>query len=299
METDSKAFEILIIEDNPGDLILAEEFLTEQKVAFKLTQARTFREARQILLAGIAGFDVILLDLSLPDKMGLPLIQEMIAISFSIPIIVLTGFADISFSVKSLSMGISDYLLKDDLSSSMLYKSIIYSIERKKSILALEASEKKYSELFNLIPLPTYVLELDSSQFLDVNEAFLISYGYSRAEILSMNLDAILPPEEKNNHSGKLRHIKKSREIIYVDIQSNLIKYKEKNAEMAFANDITDRLNYISSMEYQNEKLRAKSWTQSHVFRAPLSRIIGLIPIFRLKDYCHNKFMFLKANGQK
>src|SRR6202000_1221748 len=95
-------------------------------------------------------FDVILLDLPLPDKTGLPLINEVVTLSPGIPVIVLTGYTDIAFSVKSLALGIADYLLKDELTTMMLYKSIIYSTERKKVMLALEESEKKYGDLFHL-----------------------------------------------------------------------------------------------------------------------------------------------------
>ncbi len=58
------------------------------------------------------------------------------------PIIILTGYADIDFSIQSISRGISDYILKDDLNANMLYKSIIYTIERKKSFLLIEELEK-------------------------------------------------------------------------------------------------------------------------------------------------------------
>jgi signal transduction histidine kinase len=59
------------------------------------------------------------------------------------PVIVLTGYDDSDFGLKSLSLGISDYLLKDELTSLTLYKSIVYSSERKKITSALEVSEKR------------------------------------------------------------------------------------------------------------------------------------------------------------
>ena len=69
------------------------------------------------------------------DKNGLDLIIEVQKISKQIPIIVLTGYSDESFATTSLALGISDYLLKDDLNSTTLYKSIIYNIERNKTSL--------------------------------------------------------------------------------------------------------------------------------------------------------------------
>ena len=134
---------IFIIEDNPGDFALVEEFILEQIEAPIITHALNYRAASEILTTQVTPFDIILLDLSLPDKTGLPLIREIVEISGAAPVIVLTGYADFEFGVKSLSLGVSDYILKDELTSLMLYKSIVYSIERKKTISALEVSEKR------------------------------------------------------------------------------------------------------------------------------------------------------------
>jgi signal transduction histidine kinase len=134
---------ILVIEDNPGDFALVEEFLLEQIEAPVISHAIDYKAARDILLAPNASFDIILLDLSLPDKTGLPLIQEIVEMSLNTPVIVLTGYADLTFGVKSLSLGVSDYILKDELTALSLYKSIVYSSERKRIILALETSEKR------------------------------------------------------------------------------------------------------------------------------------------------------------
>jgi signal transduction histidine kinase len=71
------------------------------------------------------------------------LIQEIVEISLNAPVIVLTGYTDFEFGVKSLSSGASDYILKDELTSLSLYKSIVYSMERKRIISDLEISEKR------------------------------------------------------------------------------------------------------------------------------------------------------------
>jgi signal transduction histidine kinase len=136
-------YNILVIEDNPGDFALVEEFLLEQIESPQISQARNYAEARSILAEQLDSFDVVLLDLSLPDKTGIPLIEDILAIASNAAVIVLTGYSDLSFGVKSLSMGISDYILKDELSSLSLYKSLVYAIERRKIITALEESEKR------------------------------------------------------------------------------------------------------------------------------------------------------------
>src|SRR5580658_1159580 len=131
MTKDKKPHRILIIEDNLGDLTIVEDLLTEQILNLEIVHAGNFKQASKIL-STYAVFDVILLDLTLPDKHGQDLILEMLHIASSCPIIILTGYGDIDFSVRSISQGISDYLIKDDLNVAILYKSITYSIERKK-----------------------------------------------------------------------------------------------------------------------------------------------------------------------
>ena len=299
MAVDKREYKILIIEDNPGDFALVEDFLFEQIVAPELVQATCCLMAKEILT--VNKFDVVLLDLSLPDKTGQSLIKEIIDASNNTPVIVLTGYTDFSFGVKSLSMGVSDYLLKDDLSATTLYKSIIYSIERKKNITDLEQSEKRYSDLFNLSPMPMWVVDLKTLKFLNVNNATVANYGFSREEFLSMGLKDIRPVEEipnmeKGLAEGRLHpnepvqrvmiHRKKNGRLMNVEIQIAPVQYKGSSANVVIANDVTERFKYIKAIEAQNEKLKEISWIQSHIVRAPLSRILGLIPL--ITSLCEN-----------
>ncbi|MBK5273159.1 MAG: response regulator, partial [Bacteroidia bacterium] len=193
MLRDKKPYRILVIEDNPGDIIIVEDFLMEQINDPVIEQAGNFKQAREILSVKDYLFDVILLDLSLPDKSGEKLVTDMLQIAPLCPIIILTGFADINFSIKSISLGIIDYLLKDDLNATTLYKSIIYAIERKKTILQLERAEKKASDLFHLSPQPMWLYDTETFRFVEVNKAAIDKYGYSEEEFLNIitkDLDA-------------------------------------------------------------------------------------------------------------
>jgi len=134
-------YKVLVVEDNPGDFLLVEELIAEKMVA-AVSQATTFRQARELIEAGNT-YNMVLLDLSLPDRTGEQLIADMVELCGDMPVIVLTGYVDFDFGVRSLAMGVADYLLKDELTGMSLYKSMTYSIERKKIILALESSEKR------------------------------------------------------------------------------------------------------------------------------------------------------------
>ncbi|TFF40352.1 PAS domain S-box protein [Mucilaginibacter psychrotolerans] len=155
-------------------------------------------------------------------------------------------------------------------------------------------SEKRYSELFHSSPLPKMVFAKDTLMFLDVNNSALAHYGYSRDEFLSMTIKDIRPPEDvpalqaileergkssRFNLPGTIRHKKKTGEIIFVEIKSNDIDYRGIDARVIVANDVTERLHYVEAIEQQNEKLKEISWMQSHIIRAPLARIMGLLPL--------------------
>lgn len=141
-------YHVLVVEDNPGDFMLVKELISEQAAAPIIRQAQNFREAVKLLAAGHS-FNIVLLDLSLPDHSGEPLIHEMVALCGNVPVIVLTGYVDFGFGVRSLAMGIADYLLKDELTAMALYKSMVYSTERKKISLALAVSEKRVRSFAN------------------------------------------------------------------------------------------------------------------------------------------------------
>ncbi len=131
MTKDKKQYRILVVEDNRGDFVIVEDLLMEKILNPVIVQAVNFKQASQFLLAANNSFDIILLDLSLPDKSGEALIGEMMTVAASCPVIILTGNDNIDFSIKSIAKGIYDYLLKDDLNATILYKSVVYAIERK------------------------------------------------------------------------------------------------------------------------------------------------------------------------
>jgi len=258
MEKREKRYNFLVIEDSRGDFVLVDEYLNDQFASPVITHAATFREAQAAFADGSKNrFDCIILDLSLPDKSGDDLIKEIIQRANNTPIVVLTGFSDLTYSVNSLGIGVSDYLLKDEVSPALLYKSIIYSIKRSQFAEKLKASEKKYRELFELSPEPMWLVDTITNEFLEVNKASVKQYGFSKDEFLSMRADDIKIEEVKTvsdtvkngalnseSVSGEhyLKHRKKDGEVINVEIETNHITYKEKNARIVLAKDVTEKL---------------------------------------------------------
>ncbi|WP_085516484.1 response regulator [Marivirga sericea] len=291
-----RRYNILVVEDNPGDYLLIEDYLEEANIVRRLHWAEDFNTAKQFLTSSNNNIDIILLDLSLPDKEGEPLLKEMDLLSQNQPIIILTGYPDADFAAKSLTLGASDYLLKDVLNSTVLHKSIVYNIERNRILVNLRESEERYSDLFHFSPLPMWVFDRQTLKFLDVNDAAIAHYGYSYDEFLNMDITQIRPSADvkileagletlKQPHSnlfhGETTHIKKNGQHIEVEVRSNSFQYKGKPAEIILVNDVTERNSHVDAIEKQNEVLREIAWTQSHVVRAPLARLLGLVNVLR------------------
>ncbi|MFC2130373.1 PAS domain S-box protein [Bacteroidota bacterium] len=124
---------ILLVEDNKGDAILIREYLAEciEETGCNLLHVSRLSEARDELKK--KKYDIVLLDLGLPDSKGLETFKVLRKEIPSATIVILTGLDDENISLEAISSGAQDYLNKGNLNTYNLRKSIMYSIERKKS----------------------------------------------------------------------------------------------------------------------------------------------------------------------
>lgn len=133
----------------------------------------------------------------------------------------------------------------------------------------LEESEKRYSNLFQICPLPMWVFDSVSYKFLDVNLAAISHYGYSRDEFLNMTIMDIRPANEVNRtidvvdntlsgndpfFKGIFHHVKKDDTLIEVEIRSDFFVFKGNKARIVLINDVTELLHMQRSLKeaYEN-----------------------------------------------
>jgi signal transduction histidine kinase len=141
---------VLLVEDNPGDARLLREMLAEGYGSpFELTHAERLAAARQHLQDNC--FDVILLDLSLPDAHGLDTITSVYKEAPSVPVVVLTGLDDEEVGLKAVQYGAQDYLIKGQIDGNLLARALRYGVERKRVLAALEQSNKVKSEFLGFV----------------------------------------------------------------------------------------------------------------------------------------------------
>jgi DNA-binding response OmpR family regulator len=133
--SDTNAVHILLVEDDPNDAeIVRQTLLRAGQGTWKLVQVERLQEAIAVSqeFRSQAGqdFDVVLLDLRLPDSTGLDTVVQFHQAIPTAPIVVLTTLNDETLALKSIRAGAQDYLAKDEITIQQLLRSIKFAIER-------------------------------------------------------------------------------------------------------------------------------------------------------------------------
>lgn len=138
---DLQPIRILLVEDNPGDARLLQEYLADEgRFSFSICHVdRLGRALEQLVLEE---YDVMLLDLTLPDSMGLDTVRRAHASAPSLPIVILTGFDDETQAIRAVQEGAQDYLVKAHVDGNLLGRSLRYAIERHRMMAELERARK-------------------------------------------------------------------------------------------------------------------------------------------------------------
>lgn len=282
---------VLVVEDNDGDFVLVEDYLFEKFKDVEVKRSQDCKNTISIIQKNKSTLSVILLDLHLQDASGLELIKKVLTNTNDIPVLILTGYSDLTIAQLSLQLGVYDFLVKDELNPNLLYKSIDFAINRRRFISQIESERSNYENLFNFSPQPMWLLDADDYTILNANLSAIDKYGYALEEYKRMSYFELHPKEEAENITKRLsnHHIKvvnknfihclKNGEQIKVDFYCKKVKGEIDGIERIIvqSNDFTEKLNHIKTIEIQNKKLKYIAWTQSHELRAPLARILGLV----------------------
>ncbi len=126
----AEAIGVLLVEDDDGDALLVEDDLAEGLPGAEVMRCRSLREA---LALALDDADCILLDLGLPDAVGVRGVIELRSRFPGVPLVVLTGLADEAAGVDAVAAGAQDYLVKGRLEPGRLARAIRYSIGRRQS----------------------------------------------------------------------------------------------------------------------------------------------------------------------
>ncbi len=172
----SAVLSVLVIEDNPLDARLIEETLSEAESArFRWHWVQSFKAGCEALAA--AHYDLVLLDLSLPDSFGVETFERVHRQFPEVPVIVMSGLADESVALRALQGGAQDYLVKGHGDTGLLVRAIRYALERKRIERALEEERELFSTIMENLPDHIYFKDRDS-RFVRVSRSLAAKFGF-------------------------------------------------------------------------------------------------------------------------
>jgi two-component system, cell cycle sensor histidine kinase and response regulator CckA len=219
-----QALKVLLIEDNPGDVCLLREFLADvSSFQFQLISAESLRNALNCVEK--ESFDVILLDLSLPDSQGLESFVKIRDRVPTIPIIVLTGIDDETLALRAMQQGAQDYLLKGQVNGDLLVRCMRYAIERQRSEAALRHSEERFRVALKNSPIVVFTQDKE----LRYTWIYNATIGFNDGDILGKQDSDILAAED----AQRLQDIKQrvlttgvgTREKVFITTNSEVRYY--------------------------------------------------------------------------
>lgn len=175
---DREVLNILLVEDNIGDARLIQVLLAEEAGQdLRLKHVQRLSDAVQALHE--TPYDVVLLDLSLPDSYGLDTVVSLRRQAGTVPVVVLSGQENETVALGALKSGAEDYLVKGRADGNMIKRSILYALERHRIRQRALLAEAAFSAT------DTGIMVLDAAyRIIRVNPAFTRLTGYSTDDVL-------------------------------------------------------------------------------------------------------------------
>jgi PAS domain S-box-containing protein len=235
------------------------------------------------------------LGISNKEIMGTPIASSGAAIENLLNAVIVQDTVaqiDVMVGVSERNYSLLKMPIKTQTGSRLIViRDITEQIDHQKAILSVE---KRYQQMFASNPEPMWIYDLETMAFLEVNQAAILLYGYSREEFLNMTLKDIckvlpvkLPEDNKNYCIGsECTHLKKSGEKIIVEVISNTIAYGGHKGCHALMLNITERKKTEEEVKLKNEQL-TKAFAEkdrifsiiAHDLRGPFSAFLGLTEV--------------------
>lgn len=225
---------VLLVESSEKEALYIGELLASSKdYNCEIYHCSSLKEASKLL--GENEIDITLINLFLPDSYGIHTFNNLFHTFPDMPFIVLTELDDNYIGVNAVKQGAQDYLLKNEMNTLSLNRSITYAIERKHTEERLRKSEEKYRELFMRSKDAIYMSTVDGN-FIDINPAGLALFGYSKEDMEFIEVkDLYVNQEDRNkltftlSEEGEVsdyevRLQKKDGEILFCILNTIVIK---------------------------------------------------------------------------
>ena len=262
---------VLLVEDNPADARLLREVVSEVEGShISLTHVETLAAALARL--DTQPFDVVMLDLSLPDADGLQTLVRTHQRAPAVPIVVLTGLDDEQLAMLAVREGAQDYLVKGQVTGYILVRAMRYATERKRAVEALQRSEEYFRSIIENA-LDTIIVLDSGGRVRYGSPSFERTLGYPQGVLNETDIFALVHPEDRarvnemlrtgTQHPGttlsfeiRLSHRSGSWRV-FEAIGRSFEPGSAVNGFVVNARDITERKRASEELRHANETLRA------------------------------------------
>lgn len=271
---DVKMIKVLLVEDSPSDALIVENELTQTDGAqFWVVHLEQLNAALARLRS--QDFDVVLLDLNLPDSQGFETFLRLYGEASEIPIVVLSGQDDQVLALKAVQAGAQDYLVKGQIGEEVLQRSIRYAIERRRAERTLAESEKRMRAILEAA-LDAVITMDHHGRIVGFNAASERILGLQDSDAIGERLvDLIIPERLREDHNRGLELYLKTGEARMlgrrVEVTAMRIDGSEFPAEMAvmrigsqeppmftaFVRDIGEKLRAQKAVRDSEERLQS------------------------------------------
>jgi len=296
--TEDRPLRVLIVEDDAQYAYLIREYLhLSHGASFEAERAERLDEALQRLKN--ERFDLVLLDLDLPDCQGLATLEGLRAYSPSLPVVVLTGHDDMQLAADSLGRGAQDFLMKGRIDQAQLAQSMLHAVHRQRASRrarltdgSLHAVEERFRSLLENTLEGIVILD-DSYSVLYANQAALDLLGRPEDELLGEQLDYLI----SDGDAAEVDIVRPGLPTIVAAIHVTETSWSDARAYMISLRDVTARQRadelqsrleeeelYSSQLEQVAGKRNELLLGLTQRLRAPIRPLRTAVELFRSED---------------
>ncbi len=268
---------LLIVEDDIVDRKLLERLLAKSSLEGCRVQS-TDRLAGALQLLRDHPFDLVLLDLGLPDSQGMDSVATLQFHAPHVPIIILSGLDDEEMAARAVHMGVQDYLVKGQVDGNLLMRAIRYALERKKAERQLQAAELRYRTIFENSAVAIMMVD-EKEKLVSWNKFTEHLLGMTRDDLFGRDVRTLYPQSEWQRlrtlsirrkgmqYHFETRMVHGSGEIIDVDISLSVVHDSDGGivGSIGVIQDITERKRMEDALRKSEKRFRqvaenAKEW---------------------------------------